>query len=118
MDTESTRSRELGCWNGLEACSGLVSQAGSREPADDFDPGDGYVDFLMEIGYGKTVEKKLRDFWADQVKFHYKGSAGKRKICMAAVNLAGRDGLHERLPYVTCPVLWLQVCALNCLPLL
>lgn len=109
MDSESVRSRELGCWNGPEACSGLVGYAGSLEPSHDFEPSDDYVDFLMEIGYGKAVEKELRDFWSHTIKSNYRGDAGKRRICMAAVNLSGRDGLHERLPYITCPVLWMQV---------
>lgn len=29
---------------------------------------------------------------------------------MAAINLATRDGLHARLPFVKSPVRWLQVC--------
>lgn len=109
MGSESVRSRELGCWNGPEACSGLLGVAGTLDPAHDFEPGDGYVDFLMEIGYGKTVQKKTTDFWARSIRSNYLGDAGRRRICMAAVNLAGRDGLRERLPYITCPVLWLQV---------
>ena len=27
---------------------------------------------------------------------------------MAAINLSERDGLHQRLPDVTCPVLWMH----------
>lgn len=112
MDYESVRSRELGCWNGPEACAGLLSIAGGPEPAHDFEPGDGYVEFLMDIGYGKSVTQDLKDFWARTIALNYSGDAGKRRICMAAVNLASRDGLRERLPYVTCPILWLQVCLL------
>jgi hypothetical protein len=43
------------------------------------------------------------------IRENYSGDAGKRRICHAAVTLASRDGLHERLPYIRCPVLWLQV---------
>lgn len=109
MDSESPKSRELGCWDGPAACSGLVTIAGDPAPVHDFEPGDDYYDFLMEIGYGKAVNSEIRDFWARTIKSNYHGDEGKRRICMAAVTLAGRDGLHERLPYIRCPVLWMQV---------
>jgi hypothetical protein len=112
MDSETARSRELGCWDGAAACQGLVSIAGDYRPVPDFEPGDGYYDFLMDIGFGKTVDKSTRDFWANTIKENYNGDEGKRRICMTAVNLVTRDGLHERLPYIRCPVLWLQVCIL------
>ncbi|KAK5231620.1 hypothetical protein LTR72_000804 [Exophiala xenobiotica] len=108
MDSESPRSRELGCWNGQEATSGLVTVAGDFTPAHDFDPGTGYNDFLMDIGFGKTVDQKTKDFWLASIRENYSGDTGKRSICQAAVTLASRDGLHERLPYIRCPVLWLQ----------
>ncbi|KAL2002652.1 hypothetical protein VTN02DRAFT_6322 [Thermoascus thermophilus] len=108
MDYESPRSRELGCWDGPQATSGLVTLAGNHAPMPEFEPGDAYYDFLMEIGYGKTCPRSLRDTWANTIKNTYKGDDGKRRICMAALNLSTRDGLHARLPYVKCPVLWLQ----------
>jgi hypothetical protein len=67
----------------------------------------------MDIGYGKTVDSELRDFWSKTIRDNYNGDEGKRRLCMAAVALASRDGLHERLPYIKCPVLWLQVCVYN-----
>lgn len=110
MDAESARSRELGCWDGPAACSGLVTLAGDLSPAPpDFEPGEGYYEFLMDIGFGKTVDEPTKTFWTKTIKGNYSGDDGKRKICMAAVALASRDGLHERLPYVKCPVMWLQV---------
>ncbi|KAJ5220559.1 Alpha/Beta hydrolase protein [Penicillium chermesinum] len=108
MDSESPKSRELGCWNGAEACSGLTTLAENLQPVDDFEPGQDYCDFLMEVGFGKAIDEETRDFWSRKIKATYRGNEGKKKICMAAVNLAGRDGLHERLPYITCPVLWMQ----------
>lgn len=110
MDSESVRSRELGCWNGPEACSGLVTLAGDLSPAHDFEPGDAYYDFLMDIGFGASVDEPTKRFWSQTIKDNYTGDEGKRRICMAAVGLASRDGLHERLPYIQCPVVWLQVC--------
>lgn len=109
MDSESPRSRELGCWDGPSATSGLVTLAGDITPADEFEPGNEYCDFLMDIGFGKSVDQKTKDFWSKAIRHNYGGDSGKRRICQAAVNLATRDGLHERLPYIRCPVLWLHV---------
>ncbi|KFZ23187.1 hypothetical protein V502_02339 [Pseudogymnoascus sp. VKM F-4520 (FW-2644)] len=108
MDYESPRSRELGCWDGPAACSGLVALNGDLTPAHDFEPGDAYYDFLMEIGFGKNVDKATRGFWAKTIRDNYNGDEGKKRVSMAAVNLASRDGLHERLPNIRCPILWLQ----------
>ncbi|VUC26111.1 unnamed protein product [Clonostachys rosea] len=108
MDFESAKSRELGCWDGPEACSSLLNIAGNLVPAHDFESGDAYCDFLMKIGYGAAVTPEIRDFWAESLKINYSGDEGKRRICMAAVCLAGRDGLRERVPYIRCPVLWFQ----------
>ena len=110
MDYESPRSRELGCWNGAQVASGLVQLGATQTPMPDFEPEDGYCDFLMEIGYGKACPPELRDKWAGILKNVYRGDDGKRRMCMAAINLATRDGLHARLPFVKSPVHWLQVC--------
>lgn len=109
MDSESTASRELGCWNGREATAGLVELSGDLSPKHDFEPGDSYSDFLMDIGYGKGVTEVLTKKWADTIRSVYSGDAGKRKICMAAVCISSRDGLQARLPHIRCPVLWMQV---------
>jgi hypothetical protein len=109
MDAESPKSREFGCWDGPAAASGFIKLAGDLSPQPNFEPGDDYNAFLMDIGYGKNVDAAKKSFWANALKSHYQGDEGKRRICMAAINLATRDGLYERLPYVTCPVLWLQV---------
>lgn len=109
MDSESPRSRELGCWDGPAACSGLVTLGGDFTPAHDFEPGNDYYDFLMDIGFGKTVDEPTKSFWSKTIRDNYNGDEGKRRICMAAIALATRDALNDRLPYVRCPVLWLQV---------
>jgi pimeloyl-ACP methyl ester carboxylesterase len=110
MDSESPQSRDLGCWDGPAATSGFVKLGADMSPQhDDFEPGQGYYDFLMEIGYGKDLGASLRSFWEETIKTTYQGDEGKRRICMAAINLASRDGLYERLPYVKCPVIWLHV---------
>jgi hypothetical protein len=109
MDSESPKSQELGCWDALGACSGLLALAGDLAVSHDFEPGDAYYDYLMEIGYGNTIDKDTKDFWTRTIKSNYNGDEGKRRICMAAVALTGRDSLHGRLPYIKCPVLWMQV---------
>ncbi|KKA20472.1 hypothetical protein T310_5523 [Rasamsonia emersonii CBS 393.64] len=109
MDSESPKSRELGCWDGPAATSGFVKLGGDPTPQPaTFEPGDDYYNFLMDIGYGKNVDAAKKAFWVNTIRNHYRGDEGKKRICMAAINLASRDGLYERLPYVKCPVLWLQ----------
>lgn len=113
MDSESPQSRELGCWDGPAATSGFVKLGADMSPQNEFEPGQDYYDFLMEIGYGKDLDTSLRSFWEETIKNTYQGDEGKRRICMAAINLASRDGLYARLPYVKCPVLWLHVSSPN-----
>ncbi|KAL9473769.1 hypothetical protein ACSS6W_008149 [Trichoderma asperelloides] len=108
MDFESPESRELGCWNGPQATSALVTKSADFTPHDDFEPGSGYVDFLMEIGYGGKVTSDLIQKWSKSIQEIYSGDVGKKLICMAAVCLASRDGLYARVPHIRCPVLWMQ----------
>lgn len=110
MDFESPESRELGCWDGPQATSALITKSADFTPHDDFEPGSGYVDFLMEIGYGENVTADLTQKWANSIQKIYSRDVGKKLICMAAVCLASRDGLYARLPHIRCPVLWMQVC--------
>lgn len=109
MDAETPQSRDLGCWDGPAATSQLVQLGADLTPKHDFEPGQGYYDFLMDIGYGKNLEPSLKTFWIETIRDTYRGDKGKRRICMAAINLASRDGLYARLPYIKCPVLWLHV---------
>jgi hypothetical protein len=109
MDSESPKSRELGCWDGPANTAGFVQLGGDFTPQPNFEPGDDYYDFLLDIGYGKGCDAARKAFWVKTIKDTYQGDAGKKRICMAAINLATRDGLYGRLPYVKCPVVWLQV---------
>jgi len=108
MDSESPESRALGCWDGPAAAAGFVDLSGDLSPQSGFEPGDGFRDFLMEVGYGKTVTPELTQSWGQSLKETYSGDDGKRRICAAAVCLTTRDSLHKRLPQIRCPVLWLQ----------
>ncbi|EHK48420.1 putative alpha/beta hydrolase [Trichoderma atroviride IMI 206040] len=108
MDSESPESRELGYWNGPQATSTLVAKSADLTPHDNFEPGSGYVGFLMSIGYGEKVTADLTQKWFESIQNAYSGDDGKKLICMAAVCLASRDGLYARLPHIRCPVLWMQ----------
>jgi pimeloyl-ACP methyl ester carboxylesterase len=74
----------------------------------DFDLPQETADFLIDIGFGKDVSSKDRDYWRSEIKHHYSGDDGRRRARMAAINLRDRDGLHGRLFDVRCPVLWLH----------
>lgn len=117
MDSESPESRELGCWDGPQATASFVTMSGDFSPHDNFEPGSAYVDFLMEIGYGEKVTIGLKQKWAESIQKIYSGDVGKKAICMAAVCLSSRDGLHVRLPHIRCPVLWMQVFNLCSVPI-
>jgi pimeloyl-ACP methyl ester carboxylesterase len=73
-----------------------------------FEPDTAYCDFLIDIGFGKDVAQDVREYWRKTIKSNYQGDDGRRRIRMAAINLAERDGLHSRLSDVRCPVLWLH----------
>lgn len=80
----------------------------SNEPTSSFEPATDYCDFLIDIGFGKDVDKDTREYWRKTIKSNYQGDDGRRRIRMAAINLAERDGLHSRLSDIRCPVLWLH----------
>lgn len=111
LDYESERTRQLGCWNGPADLAPNIKKwtmHPQETASDNFEPGEEYSNFLIDIGFGKNCDKSARDFWNQTIKENYRGDAGRRRIRMAAINLAERDGLHSRLPDVTCPVLWLH----------
>ena len=110
MDYESERTHKLGCWDGVEACTGPINEWTTNQATpDDWTPTTEYADFLIDIGFGKNCDKETRDFWRDEIKANYKGDDGRKRARMAGINLRERDGLHGRLWDVRCPVLWLHV---------
>lgn len=108
LDYESERTRKHGCWNGPEDLAPSIKKWTTTETVSDFEPGEDYSNFLIDIGFGKNCDKKTRQYWNDTIRANYQGDDGRRRIRMAAINLAERDGLHSRLPDVKCPVLWLH----------
>lgn len=107
MDSESERSRELGCWDGIAFCTpaidGLASPVG-----DDWVVDGDFVDAVLGAGFGDDVDPDERAFWHAELGRHYVGDEGRHRLRVASINLRDRDGLHARLDDVRCPVLWLQ----------
>lgn len=108
MDYESERTRKLGCWDGVAACTGPIDKWTSKTSTPDFQPDLDYCDFLIDIGFGKNCPQETRDFWRKTIQANYQGDDGRRRARMAAINLRERDGLHGRLFDVMCPVMWLH----------
>lgn len=108
LDYESERTRNHGCWNGPADLAASIKQWTTNETVSKFEPGEDYSNFLIDIGFGKDCDKSVRQYWNDTIKANYQGDDGRRRIRMAAINLAERDGLHSRLSDVRCPVLWLH----------
>ncbi|CZT47146.1 related to alpha/beta hydrolase [Rhynchosporium secalis] len=108
LDYESERTRKHGCWNGPENLKASIQAWTTNENLTSFSPGEDYSNFLIDIGFGKDCDKSVRDYWNKTINENYQGDNGRRRIRMAAINLAERDGLHSRLPDVRCPVLWLH----------
>ncbi len=108
MDNENKMTIDLGCWDGAGLLAPSIKTWTTNEKTSSFEPGDEYSDFLIDIGFGKDVDKETRQYWRDTIRSNYQGDEGRRRIRMAAINLAERDGLHSRLSDVRCPVLWLH----------
>ncbi|KAK5047981.1 hypothetical protein LTR84_006171 [Exophiala bonariae] len=108
LDYESERTRKLGCWDGVAACTGPIDKWTSNESTPDFQPDQDYCDFLIDIGFGKNCPQATRDTWRKIIPSNYQGDDGRRRARMAAINLRERDGLHGRLFDIRCPVMWLH----------
>lgn len=108
MDYESERTRKLGCWDGVTACTPVIDKCTTNQITSSFEPDDSYCNFLIDIGFGKSCPSEQRNFWQQTIKSNYHGDEGRRRMRMAAINLRERDGLHGRLFDIQCPVLWLH----------
>lgn len=107
MDYESPRSRDLGCWDGIEFCTPAIDALAESVGDDWVVPGE-FVDAVLAAGLGEDVAPDERAFWHATHQKNYTGDAGRRRLRISSVNLRDRDGLHGRLDAVRCPVLWLQ----------
>lgn len=107
MDSESPRSRDLGCWDGVAFCTPAIEALAEPVGDDWVVPGE-LVDAVLGAGLGEDVPDAEREFWHRSLQHHYAGDEGRRRLRTCSVNLRDRDGLHGRLDAVRCPVLWLQ----------
>lgn len=116
MDSECETTHQLNCWDAPTLLTpSITAWTAIDGPTPNFEPGDAYSDFLIDIGFGKeTCPSETRDFWRKTIRENYHGDEGRRRIRMAAINLRDRDGLHPRLSDVKCPVLWLHVGLVSC----
>jgi pimeloyl-ACP methyl ester carboxylesterase len=108
LDYESERTRKTGCWNGPANLAPSIKQWTTSEPVSSFEPGLEFSNFLIDIGFGKECGKEVREYWNESIRRNYEGEEGRKRIRMAAINLAERDGLHGRLSDVKCPVMWMH----------
>lgn len=107
MDYESQRSRDLGCWDGIDFCTPSIDALAEPVNDDWVVPGD-FVDAVLAAGLGEDVSAEERAFWHATYQRNYTGDAGRHRLRVSTVNLRDRDGLHGRLDGVRCPVLWMQ----------
>jgi pimeloyl-ACP methyl ester carboxylesterase len=107
MDSESPRSRDRGCWDGIGFCTPAID-ALAEPVSDDWVIPTDLVDAVLAEGFGDDVPPEERSFWHATHQQNYAGDAGRARLRTSTVNLRDRDGLHARLDGVRCPVLWMQ----------
>ncbi|KAG4436911.1 hypothetical protein IFR05_007599 [Cadophora sp. M221] len=108
MDYESEAAHNLGCWDGITGSNALIDAWTSTIPTPEFALDDQFCDFCIDIDFGKACDDETRTFWRKTIKDSYRGDEGRRTLRMAVISMRDRDGLHGRLEYVRCPVLWLH----------
>jgi pimeloyl-ACP methyl ester carboxylesterase len=104
MDFESRRSRDLGCWDGIEFCTPAID-ALAEPVGDDWVIPIELVDAVLKEGLGDDVPPEERAFWHATYQKNYTGDTGRKRVRISSINLRDRDGLHGRLDAVRCPVL-------------
>lgn len=109
MDYESQRTRDLGCWNGYEFGTNQAKAWAQHKGRADFQPEDAYCNAIGDLGFGaKACPPELRKLWTQLLRENFAGEDGRHRASMCVMNVAERDGLLGRLPYVRVPVLWLH----------
>jgi pimeloyl-ACP methyl ester carboxylesterase len=107
MDSESQRSRDVGCWDGVGFCAPAIA-ALAESVGDDWVIPIELVDAVLTEGLGEDVPPEERTFWHATHQENYAGDAGRERLRISTINLSDRDGLHSRLDSVRCPVLWMH----------
>lgn len=114
MDSESTASREKGCWDPKTQLGPFYEKW--SVPTPDFVVDEVWRGMVAQLGFSGTVPQDKLAFWDQTLKEVYSGDEGRKKLRMALANLMERDGLLTRLRDVKCPVYWLQVSLLVNVP--
>src|SRR3954451_6771167 len=104
MDFESQRSRDLGCWDGIEFCTPAID-ALAEPVGDDWVIPIELVDAVLKEGLGDDVRPEERTFWHATYQKNYTGDTGRKRVRISSINLRDRDGLHGRLARGRFPVL-------------
>ncbi|KAI0836040.1 putative alpha/beta hydrolase [Hypoxylon sp. FL0890] len=108
MDSESAESRLKGCWDPAPFVTPFLQKWASSEPTPDFVVGDDWIQPVLGLGLGSAATPATLDFWTDSIRRVYSGDQGRKKLRMAVICLAERDGLLLRLGDVKCPIHWYQ----------
>ena len=87
LDYESERTRKLGCWDGAAACTGPIEQWTTTQKTPDFEPDDGYCNFLIDIGFGKNCDDSVREFWKKTIKGNYQGGTVHHPIFVLLLSI-------------------------------
>lgn len=107
MDSESQRSRDLGCWDGIAFCTPAIDALAESVGDGWVIPGE-LVDAVLLEGFSDTVTSEERSFWHATYQDNYTGDAGRHRLRVSSISLRDRDSLHARLDAVKCPVLWMH----------
>ncbi len=83
----------------------------------DFVVGDDWIQPVLGLGLGAANTPDINEPWTKIFRRVYSGAEGLRKLRMATICIAERDGLLYRLGDVKCPIHWLHVSIFHLLPL-
>ncbi|KAI0886717.1 putative alpha/beta hydrolase [Annulohypoxylon maeteangense] len=108
MDSESADSRTKGCWDPAPFASPFLQKWSSSTPNPDFVVGDDWIQPVLGLGLGSASTPAAVEYWSESIRKVYSGDQGRRRLRMATLNLAERDGLLFRIGDIKCPVHWYQ----------
>lgn len=108
MDYNSERSFNLGCLDTLETLAEHLRKLKSPTQTPEFVISDSLTQLAIESGFGADAEEATIRFWQQEMTKNYSGNDGRLRLRQAIINLRDRDGLHNRIPDVRCPILWMH----------
>ncbi|OTA90870.1 hypothetical protein M434DRAFT_13593 [Hypoxylon sp. CO27-5] len=108
MDSESAESRLKGCWDPVPFVTPFLQKWTKSEPTPGFVVDDDWIQAVIGLGLGAAFTPALAELWTESFRRVYSGDQGRKKLRMAVICLADRDGLLLRLGDIKCPVHWYQ----------